>query len=227
MRRREGEGARPERTRGPGGSSRRPAEVPAQSEQQRPPHPHVCTSCGRACRPCAEAARSGHPLPHTIRTPWCAFCTSVYRDNAPAEDGRVHCGGSEWSEGEGCGGALPTLAVLIERGLQRYPRLCGKCRAERAAEEAEFRANDAAIGVGRVVAGAAPRPVPDPLADRPRGRPAAPRRGLDTGAPTVDTERARAENWARGGFVPRPGPELTESEHGDGETEWPGAPWGR
>jgi hypothetical protein len=29
--------------------------------------PHACTSCGRACRACAEAAKAGQPLPHTIR----------------------------------------------------------------------------------------------------------------------------------------------------------------
>jgi hypothetical protein len=85
--------------------------------------PHVCTSCGRACRPCAEAAVAGRLPPHTVRVPWCDWCASIYVDNAPdPATGRVMC--------QGCDRPLPGLARLIERRLAKYPLLCGECKTD-------------------------------------------------------------------------------------------------
>ena len=75
---------------------------------------HSCTSCGRAYGACATAAAAGQPLPHTIKVPWCAWCTAVFRDNAPdPATGRVHCAG--------CGAPFPGLAQLVEAGLGVLP----------------------------------------------------------------------------------------------------------
>ena len=142
----------------------------------------------------------------------------MYAENAPAPDGQVYCGGADWAEGDdGCGRAFPGLARLIESGAPRYPKYCRECREELAAEAAEFRKLDATVGVGAVVGNGDPRPAPDPLAERGRGRPRPPLQ------PASDTEGERELNWARGGFAPRPiGPDVVESELGDGQAEWPG-----
>lgn len=164
-------------------------------------HPHVCTSCGRECGACADAAAAGRPLPHPIREPWCTWCASVYMENAPAADGRVYC------QHPSCEHDLPFpgLAALIEQGQARYPKYCRACRERERAEAAEFRALDAAVGVEAVVRNADPRP---------------PRKRLQ---PEPDTKGERERNWARGGFRPRPpGPDTHTSELGDGDTEWPG-----
>jgi hypothetical protein len=87
----------------------------------------VCTSCGRACRACAEAAKAGQPLPHTIRAPWCVWCTEIYSENAPAEDGRVYCQNPECPH---AGTPFPGLAQLIEQGVPRYPAYCKTCRSD-------------------------------------------------------------------------------------------------
>jgi hypothetical protein len=152
----------------------------------------VCTSCGRACRACAEAAKAGQPLPHTIRAPWCVWCTEIYSENAPAEDGRVYCQNPECPH---AGTPFPGLAQLIEQGIPRYPAYCKTCRSDgrraarlsregsdpsvlgedgaeeaaRAREEAaEFRANDATVGADAVVAGAATAERPAPRTYRTR-----------------------------------------------------------
>jgi hypothetical protein len=157
--------------------------------------PHVCTSCGRACRACAEAAAAGQPLPHTIRAPFCRWCTEVYAENAPAEDGYVYCQNPECPY---AGTPFPGLAELIERGVPRYPAYCRDCRSDgrRAPRLSRERSDPSVLGEG-------PRP---PL----RPEPADPS-GLGEG------------RWSRGGFRPRlPGPDRTDSEHGDGATVWPG-----
>jgi hypothetical protein len=234
----------------------------------------VCTSCGRACRACAEAAKAGQPLPHTIRAPWCVWCTEIYSENAPAEDGRVYCQNPECPHDA----PFPGLAQLIERGIPRYPAYCKTCRSDgrraarlsregsdpsvlgedgaeeaaRAREEAaEFRANDATVGADAVVAGAATAERPAPRTYRTRAVRAA--EAADTAGgggtglgeeggggterkprgplrPTADGPVAPADpsvlgqgRWSRGGFRPRlPGPDRTDSEHGDGATVWPG-----
>jgi hypothetical protein len=218
----------------------------------------VCTSCGRACRACAEAAKAGQPLPHTIRAPWCVWCTEIYSENAPAEDGRVYCQNPECPH---AGTPFPGLAQLIERGIPRYPAYCKTCRsdgrraarlsregsdpsvlgedgAEEAAlareEAAEFRANDATVGADAVVAGAATAERPAPRTYRTRAVRAA--EAADTAGgggterkprgplrPTADGPVEHEGRWSRGGFRPRlPGPDRTDSEHGDGATVWPG-----
>jgi hypothetical protein len=206
--------------------------------------PHVCTSCGRACRACAEAAKAGQPLPHTIRAPWCVWCTEIYSENAPAEDGRVYCQNPECPH---AGTPFPGLAQLIERGIPRYPAYCKTCRSDgrraarlsregsdpsvlgedgaeeaaRAREEAaEFRANDATVGADAVVAGAATAERPAPRTYRTRAVRAA--EAVDT-AGGGGTDGLGEGRWSRGGFRPRlPGPDRTDSEHGDGATVWPG-----
>jgi hypothetical protein len=203
--------------------------------------PHVCTSCGRACRACAEAAKAGQPLPHTIRAPWCVWCTEIYSENAPAEDGRVYCQNPECPH---AGTPFPGLAQLIEQGIPRYPAYCKTCRSDgrraarlsregsdteksvedgaeeaaRAREEAaEFRANDATVGADAVVAGAATAERPAPRTYRTRAVRAA--EAVDAADPSVLGQG----RWSRGGFRPRlPGPDRTDSEHGDGATVWPG-----
>jgi hypothetical protein len=204
--------------------------------------PHVCTSCGRACRACAEAAKAGQPLPHTIRAPWCVWCTEIYSENAPAEDGRVYCQNPECPH---AGTPFPGLAQLIEQGIPRYPAYCKTCRSDgrraarlsregsdteksvedgaeeaaRAREEAaEFRANDATVGADAVVAGAATAERPAPRTYRTRAVRAA--EAVDAADPSVLGQG----RWSRGGFRPRlPGPDRTDSEHGDGATVWPGS----
>jgi hypothetical protein len=201
----------------------------------------VCTSCGRACRACAEAAKAGQPLPHTIRAPWCVWCTEIYSENAPAEDGRVYCQNPECPH---AGTPFPGLAQLIEQGVPRYPAYCKTCRSDgrraarlsregsdpsvlgedgaeeaaRAREEAaEFRANDATVGADAVVAGAATAERPAPRTYRTRAVRAA--EAVDAADPSVLGQG----RWSRGGFRPRlPGPDRTDSEHGDGATVWPG-----
>ncbi|TQM44108.1 hypothetical protein [Pseudonocardia cypriaca] len=173
---------------------------------------HVCASCGRACGPCAEAAERGHPLPHTIREAWCRWCASIYVDNAPdPETGRVHCAG--------CDGALPGLAEFIAKRLEKYPKLCRDCRADRRRAEP---ASDADAS------GATSSPPPD-RGVQSAGEPPPP--GADPRAPVAPTtaaerERRAAEeaeaSWRRGGFVPRTGPETTKSEHGNGAVAWSG-----
>jgi hypothetical protein len=202
----------------------------------------VCTSCGRACRACAEAAKAGQPLPHTIRAPWCVWCTEIYSENAPAEDGRVYCQNPECPH---AGTPFPGLAQLIEQGIPRYPAYCKTCRSDgrraarlsregsdteksvedgaeeaaRAREEAaEFRANDATVGADAVVAGAATAERPAPRTYRTRAVRAA--EAVDAADPSVLGQG----RWSRGGFRPRlPGPDRTDSEHGDGATVWPGS----
>jgi hypothetical protein len=202
--------------------------------------PHACTSCGRACRACAEAAKAGQPLPHTIRAPWCVWCTEIYSENAPAEDGRVYCQNPECPHDA----PFPGLAQLIEQGIPRYPAYCKTCRSDgrraarlsregsdpsvlgedgaeeaaRAREEAaEFRANDATVGADAVVAGAATAERPAPRTYRTRAVRAA--EAVDAADPSVLGQG----RWSRGGFRPRlPGPDRTDSEHGDGATVWPG-----
>jgi hypothetical protein len=229
--------------------------------------PHACTSCGRACRACAEAAKAGQPLPHTIRAPWCVWCTEIYSENAPAEDGRVYCQNPECPHDA----PFPGLAQLIEQGIPRYPAYCKTCRSDgrraarlsregsdpsvlgedgaeeaaRAREEAaEFRANDATVGADAVVAGAATADRPAPRTYRTRAVRAA--EAADTAGgggtglgeeggggterkprgplrPTADGPVEHEGRWSRGGFRPRlPGPDRTDSEHGDGATVWPG-----
>jgi len=170
--------------------------------------PHVCTSCKRACMPCAEAAAAGQPLPHTVRLAWCIWCAGIYADNAPDPDtGRVHC--------QKCEAPFPDLIAFIKSGLAKYPRLCRKCRTDGRTAAAEDRAQDAKAGVEAVVQQRGPSsPAPDPLAKRKRGRPPL--------QPPPDDPTARERNYHCGGFVPRPKPDLHTSELAEEHTEWPG-----
>jgi hypothetical protein len=139
---------------------------------------------------------------------------------------------------------IPWLAQLIEQGIPRYPAYCKTCRSDgrraarlsregsdpsvlgedgaeeaaRAREEAaEFRANDATVGADAVVAGAATAERPAPRTYRTRAVRAA--EAVDAADPSVLGQG----RWSRGGFRPRlPGPDRTDSEHGDGATVWPG-----
>lgn len=122
---------------------------------------HACVECGRWCRDCRHA---------TYIPERCVGCVEgdPYRDNPPAEDGRVYCRGAD-CEADAFPAALPS-------GVARYPRLCRRCR-ERAAETrqgaAEHRALDRSVGVAAVL-DRTPRPAaPDPLAERGPGRPRA------------------------------------------------------
>lgn len=125
---------------------------------------HACVVCGRWCRDCR----------HTVHVPErCVGCDAdPYRDNPPAEDGRVYCRGAD-CDADAFPAALPP-------GVARYPRLCRKCRetaADAREEAAEHRVLDRSVGVSAVL-DRAPRPAPvdgpDGLpATRPRGRPPA------------------------------------------------------
>jgi hypothetical protein len=123
----------------------------------------------------------------------------------------------------------PTPSVLGEDGAEE---------AARAREEAaEFRANDATVGADAVVAGAATAERPAPRTYRTRAVRAAEAADPPAGAggggterkprgplrPTADGPVEHEGRWSRGGFRPRlPGPDRTDSEHGDGATVWPG-----
>lgn len=160
---------------------------------------HACTACGRWCRDCR----------HTAYVPErCVGCAAPYRDNGPAEDGRVYC------RGEGCGKPFP---AALPDGVAAYPRLCRSCR-ERAAEgreeAAEHRALDRSVGVPAVLA-RTPRPTaPDPLAERRPGRPrtvppehapppdpdAPIRRGFRPRAPEADRRAKRPSEYGGEGL---------------------------
>lgn len=161
---------------------------------------HACVDCGRWCRDC----RHEHSVPAR-----CDGCAAPYRDNPPAEDGRVYC------RGDGCD--ADAFPPVLPSGVPRYPRLCRSCR-ERAAlgrqEAAEDRDLDRRVGVAAVLNGT-PRPtqptdadgLPVPLGPggRPRRNPA-PRQG--GAVPAADQHPpgeapGQATAWARGGFVPR------------------------
>jgi hypothetical protein len=164
--------------------------------------PHVCESCGRACGACAEAAAAGQPLPHNIREPWCPWCARIYADNAPDPDtGRVHC--------QRCDAPFPALAAFIAAGLEKYPRYCRKCRPW-----AEGRDEREAT---RVAAKIATRTPPPPAITAPATKP----------DPAITAEIEHERRWARGGFVPRVGPDTTETELGGVGVEWPGTRNGR
>ena len=133
---------------------------------------------------------------------WCRWCAEVDAENSPAEDGRVWCQNPECEYDA----PFPPLAVLIERGVARYPAYCRACR-----------------GDGRRAARLAREVQTDPRTPPPAAERAATPRPLDTGPTTQRDVDERERNWARGGFRPRPpGPDTTTSEYSDGETVWPG-----
>ena len=227
---------RPSTPRSGGGARKRPE---AQSEQPRPQDAPSLTGSAasvhlvRGALPSLRrGGEAGRPLPHPIREAWCRWCTSVYAENAPAVDGRVYCGGADWTEGDdGCGRAFPNLARLIEWAAEageraRYRKYCRECREELAAEAAEFRALDAAVGVGAVVANANPRPAPGPARYRTwpatavDAEPTRHRRERETTcAPAAGSARARpgptdlaAVRRRRDGVAGRPGPDAWSSD---------------
>lgn len=199
------------------------------------PSPHACASCGRRCRACEDGKAC-------TRATWCRWCSGVYAENAPADDGRVYCAG--------CGAPFPSLAVLIERGLSKYPRYCKSCREERREAAAAARELNARVGAESVVAGKGdgPKRTDPPRKHRtpklPAGPPPAHReeqerglhaasgtRSMSTGEQVAAASREQAErepdaHAVRGGFVPRPTPGQREfpdhSEMANGKTDWPG-----